>query len=65
MPSPMNRMTFFGAVADGSNALCAAVLSQFRNGLAVQIVSGSFVGERPVPQARRALQRKRLLQSLL
>lgn len=35
-----------GAVADGRNALCAAVLSQFRNGLAVQIVSGSFVGER-------------------
>ena len=33
------------AIADGRNALCAAVLSQFRNGLAVQIVSGSFVGE--------------------
>ena len=34
------------AVANGCNALCAAVLGQFRNGLAVQIVSGSFVGER-------------------
>ena len=33
------------AIADGRNALCAAMLSQFRNGLAVQIVSGSFVGE--------------------
>ena len=34
------------AVADGSNALCAAVLSQFRNGLAVQVVGGGFVSER-------------------